>query len=91
MRAMDKTILATVSLSLSAITATLFLLWLANRRPDLEFAPSLGLSVLVGLVVPLALVAIVQRLRPQLKAGWLFAIYFGACGLLSAAFALGIW
>ena len=90
MRALDKTILAIVSLSFSALTATAFLLWLANRRQDLEFAPSLGLSVLVGLVVPLSVVAIVKRLRPRTNAGWLFAVYLGTCTLIASGFAQSI-
>lgn len=91
MRGFDRTILTTVCLSASLVTATLFLLWRAGRNPDLEFSSSLGLSVLVGLVVPLTTVAVVQRFLPELSAGWLFSLYFGVCALLSLVFALAVF
>lgn len=75
MKAIDKTILVLVSLSLSFVSATAFLLWLTERNNDLAFAPSLAFSAVVGLVAPLAAVIVLRRLRPKWSAGWLFAIY----------------
>ena len=88
MKAIEKTILLLISLSLSCMAATAFLLWLAGRNNDLAFAPSLALSALVALAVPLAAVFAGRRLRPQWSAGWLFAVYMLIAGALAAGFAL---
>ena len=72
------------------MAAAAFLLWLTERRNDLEFAPSLALSALVALVAPLAAVIVTRRLRPQWSAGWLFAVYMVVCAALIAVFGLGI-